>query len=294
MEGLDPGTQLAPKGAGMLAEGPLLADPSISSVLAPTLSDSGAAPQQESGRLAAKVEIASELSESVKASMFALYERYYEATNAQLFMSDLKTKDYVILLTDHEGHAKGFSTLAVFSFDFHGARRRAIFSGDTIVDHRHWGEYALSFTWIRLAGRLKAQEPTVPLYWFLIVKGHRTYRYLPAFSTSYYPTWKRPTPPEAQGLMDHLASARFGRAYDPRTGIVAFPASRGQLKPEWAVVPPDDLRKPDVRFFLERNPSYASGHELACLTELSPETLRPLPRRLFLQGLRCVTAGGGS
>jgi hypothetical protein len=277
----------------MSADRPL-ADPATSSYLAPPPFGANALPDRRPHQLTARVEAVGELTESLKISMFDLYERYYEATSHHLFVSDLASKDHVILLTDHHGALKGFSTLAVLSFELDGTRRRAIFSGDTIIDHRHWGEHALAFTWIRLIGRLKAQEPAVPLYWFLIVKGHRTYRYLPAFSTSYYPTWTRATPPDAQALMDHLASARFGRAYDPRSGVVAFPSSRGQLRPEWAAVPPEDRRKPEVRFFLGRNPGYASGHELVCLTELSSETLRPLPRRLFLQGLRCAMAGNGS
>jgi hypothetical protein len=277
----------------MCSDGPL-ADPSTASPLAPSSSPSGAAPWRTSRHLTAHVEAAGELSESLKVSMFALYERYYEATSYRRFTSDLANKDHVILLTNDQGQPKGFSTLTVFSFEFDGTRQRAIFSGDTIIDHRHWGEHGLAFTWIRLAGRIKAQEPTVPLYWFLIVKGHRTYRYLPAFSTSYYPSWQRATPSREQALMHHLAATRFGRSYDVRSGVVVFPVSRGQLRPAWAAVPPEDRRKPEVSFFLERNPGYASGHELVCLAELAPETLRPLPRRLFLQGLQCSTAGDGS
>lgn len=260
----------------MSADEPL-ADVATSSFLAP--------PSPRAPQLTARVEAVADLSESLKGELFDLYERYYEATTYRLFSSDLANKDYVVLLTDHRGEPKGFSTLAVLAFEFDGARRRAIFSGDTIIDHRHWGEHALAFTWIRLAGRLKAQEPAVPLYWFLIVKGHRTYRYLPAFSTSYYPRWTCLTPPGTQALMDHLACTRFGRAYDARSGVVVFPSSRGQLRSEWAEVPAEDRRKPEVRFFLERNPGYARGDELVCLTELSSETLRPLPRRLFQQGL---------
>src|SRR2546428_4831745 len=129
----------------------------------------GTSPSRRAHHLTARVEAVGELSETLKAELFRLYERYYDATTYRLFSSDLENKDYVVLLTDHQGETKGFSTLAVLSFEFDGTRRRAIFSGDTIIDHRHWGEHALAFTWIRLAGRLKAQEPAVPLYWFLIV-----------------------------------------------------------------------------------------------------------------------------
>jgi hypothetical protein len=237
--------------------------------------------------LTACIEPVAALADGLTASMFELYARYYDAANYRLFLSDLGNKDHVIVLLDRKRQLQGFSTLAVLSFDFEGARQRAIFSGDTIIDQRHWGEQALAFAWIRLAGRIKGQEPDVPLYWFLIVKGHRTYRYLPVFSRSYYPAWKDVTPPREQALMDRLASMRFGDSYDAASGVVSFPSSRGQLKPEWATVPPEDMRKPEVRFFLERNPGYTGGDELVCLTELCPDNLRPLARRLFLRELLC-------
>ena len=227
-----------------------------------------------------------ELPGALQDSMFALYERYYTATSRQLFLEDLHNKDWVILLTDSQERLVGFSTLAILSFEFNGMPYRAIFSGDTIIAHTHWGEPALAFSWLRFAGRLKSEQPAVPLYWFLIVKGHRTYRFLPAFSLRYYPHWQQPTPPGEQALLDHLAKRRFGDAYDSQRGLVRFPVSRGQLKSPWAVIPPDDLRKPEVRFFLERNPGYIHGDEWVCLTELHPDNLRPLARRLFLQGLQ--------
>lgn len=235
--------------------------------------------------LKAQITPIEELPDTLKASMFALYERYYEATAESVFISDLQNKDQVILLTDSQGKLQGFSTLAILFFEFDGTPSRAIFSGDTIVSSRHWGEQTLAFAWIRLAGQIKAQESALPLYWFLIVKGHRTYRYLPAFSKCFYPTWTEPTPPREQALMNQLATMRFGQHYDRERGLVCFPSSRGHLRKEWATVPPKDLRKPEVRFFLERNPGYTRGHELVCLTELHPENLRPLTRRLFLQEL---------
>ena len=43
-----------------------------------------------------------------------------------------------------------------------------------------------------------AQLPEQPLYWFLIVKGHRTYRYLSAFSVDFHPHWRTPMPPSTR------------------------------------------------------------------------------------------------
>jgi hypothetical protein len=114
---------------------------------------------------------------------------------------------------------------------------------------------------------------------------YQKYRYLPAFCRSYFPNWKELTPTREEAIMCQLARIRFGGSYDADAGVLRFAPSRGQLKGQWAGVRPEDLRRPEVRFFLERNPGYTQGHELVCLTELRPDNLRPLARRVFLQGM---------
>lgn len=235
--------------------------------------------------LSSNIELVETLDDETTRDMFALYRRYYGGTSEKLFNSDLADKAYVILVRDTQDRLQGFSTVAVTEHRFEGAPIRALYSGDTIVEERHWGQYALSFAWFRLAGAIKAAALPVPLYWFLTVKGHRTYRYLPAIFRVFYPAHDRSTPRRERELMDMLARERFGDAYDADTGLVRYPTSRGHLKSTWAEVPEKDRQRPDVLFFLERNPAYAEGHELVCLCELTPENHRPLMRRLFCAGM---------
>ena len=142
----------------------------------------------------------------------------------------------------------------------------------------------------RLAGQLRAQRD-VPLYWLLISKGYRTYRYLSLFARSYYPQHAAPTPASVQERLDALAQRKFGAAYHAATGVVRFPQSRGHLKPAWADVR-EHLRMHDVvRFFLDRNPGYAAGDELVCLTELAADNLRSFARRAFVEGLHATAEG---
>lgn len=236
-------------------------------------------------RLTASVLPARQVSGETEGRMYALFERYYSATSPAAFHADLAAKRLVILLHDERDVLRGFSTLAVDEFEYAGRRRRAVFSGDTIIHHEFWGEQALAFAWTELAGRLKAEAPDVPLYWFLISKGVRTYRYLPAMARHFYPSWKEATPPEMQCLLDFLAQARFGAAYQAGEGVIRFAQSRGQLRQPWLVVSERELERPEVRFFLQRNPRHGLGEELACLTELALENMRPLARRLFEKGL---------
>jgi len=231
------------------------------------------------------------LSPALRHAMFALYDGYYGGTHEALFNADLDEKDYVVLLLDPGGQLRGFSTLTIMRFDFDGQPRRAIFSGDTIIHRESWGEQALPHAWCRLAGRVKCEAPALPLYWFLIVKGHRTYRYLRIFSKRYFPNWRYPTPPAVQALMDRLARLRFGAAYRPELGIVQFPRSRGHLRGAWAHVPAHQRTRPEVSYFLERNPGYQTGDELVCLTELTPGNLGRHVRKAFLEGMEACAPG---
>lgn len=242
--------------------------------------------EHTSPRLLAHVERRQRLEGRTVSQMYDLYSTYYDATSLSVFEKDLGDKDWVVVLRDESGMLAGFSSLAIIDATVNGRSLRAIFSGDTIIERAHWGTQALAFSWLRFAGTIKTQAPDRPLYWFLIVKGHRTYRYLSAFSVDFYPHWQMPTPPWARAVMRQLAYTRFDEAYDSERGIVSFDRSRGHLRPMWARVEPEEAARPDVSFFLRSNPGYTQGDELVCLTELSCSNLRPLARRVFEQGLR--------
>jgi hypothetical protein len=221
----------------------------------------------------------------VSEEMFALYARYYGGANPDQFARDLDGKTHVLLMRDDAGYLQGFSTLALSTHRVAGEDIRVVFSGDTIVDHRWWARHDLAFAWLRLAGSFKADAPDRRLYWLLIVKGHRTYRYLPVFARDYHPAHDRETPAAMRRLADVLARRFFGADYDAASGLLRYPPSRGYLAPDWCEPPLKDAARPEVRFFLDRNPGYAQGHELVCLCELSPGNLKPLARRIFVDGM---------
>lgn len=222
-----------------------------------------------------------ELSIQQRNDMWALYQSCYDASSPELFLSDLSKKTEVLLLSQH-GQLVGFTTLETFPWQRGGLSLKVLYSGDTIVDPSHWGQQALAFAWIRRVGQIKHEQPQLPLYWLLIVKGHRTFKYLPTFSRTFYPHWNDRNE-ELQELADELAHEKFGRHYNPESGVVEFTRSRGQLKPTIAEPSATELRKECVRFFLAKNPHFRIGHELVCLCALEESNMKPLTRRLFRQ-----------
>jgi hypothetical protein len=212
--------------------------------------------------------------------MLQLYTSLYELPTRDQFLFDLNAKDEVLLLWCGE-ELVGFTSFECFEFAFEDRAHRIVFSGDTVVRRDHWGQQALAPAWIHRMGRLQREQSETPLIWFLVVKGHRTFRYLPAFCLHFHPHWTQDTA-DLQPLAHALARHRYGSDFDAERGVVAFPRSHGHLKPEVAHPTPEECRHPAVSFFLERNPGFLHGDELVCLFPLDPALMRPLARRLFL------------
>jgi hypothetical protein len=233
------------------------------------------------------------LDAATRAELFALYRRHFDAADAQRFAADLADKQQVLTIRDASGRLHGFSTLAQYTRHFDGAPLRVLFSGDTVMDEASWGQQTLAFAWIRLAGQIQAEDSS-PLYWLLICKGHRTYRYLPAFSLDYDPSPDRATATQRRRLMDFLASDRFGAAYDAARGVVSYAESHGHLRADLAEVPAIHAHLPEVAFFLAQNPGYRRGDELVCLCPITADALRPLARRAFLAAQREARAANTS
>jgi hypothetical protein len=219
-----------------------------------------------------------DITESDLGEIVDLYLAYYDGSNRTQIISDLEEKTEILLLYFEECLV-GFTTLQLYDFEWQDSLVQIIYSGDTVVHRAHWGQQALAFAWIANLGKLLRERPSVPLYWFVILKGHRTYKFLPAFGKSFYPHWSIDRS-DLKPLADALALDKFGGAFSPDTGIVKFDESRGRLNPEIAFPSEEEKRKESVRFFLEKNPGYVLGHELVCLCEISEENMKPLTKRI--------------
>ena len=225
-----------------------------------------------------------ELGVSEKDAMYALLAENYENVNRPCFEADLFEKDCSILLRDAQDHTlRGFSTQKVMRFHVDGQPLRAVFSGDTIIARSHWGEQELGHAWTRFVAGRRAEEPDIPLYWFLISKGYRTYLFLPLFFHQFFPRHDQVTPAREQIILDTLASTRYPECYVRESGLIVFPESHGNLNPELAEIEPRRLRNPHVRFFLSKNPGFAIGHEMACLAEISAENMRSYASRMLTE-----------
>lgn len=230
-----------------------------------------------------------DLDPAVIARLFKLFARHYDGAVADTFERDLAKKTHVIILRNCRDDICGFSTLSVDEHEMAGRRHRIFFSGDTIVDPDYWGTPLLQVSWLRLVGRL-LRDDSLPAYWLLTSKGHRTYRLLPLWFKTWFPSSRNDNAASSlKWLADSLGRSRYGQAYDATTHVITRNGAGDRLNMQLTYVPPKDARREDVRFFLEQNPGFAAGDELLCIAELTPENLTRFSRRAFAEGMETDT-----
>ena len=221
-------------------------------------------------QLAARIAAIESLTAQEREQMFGLMDRYYAGMTWDGFQADLNEKRWVILLCEGEERTIcGFSTQMILDFAIDGVPLHALFSGDTIVDRRCWGQNLLAQAWGHLALTLIGQYPSGKLYWFLISKGYKTYRFLPLYFREFYPRFDAPTPTWASAAVTLLARLKYPDTFDSAAGIIRTEPSGCRLREGVAVITQARLRDPHVKFFAERNPGHYRGEELCCIAPLN-------------------------
>ncbi len=210
--------------------------------------------------------------------MYALFQKYFQCAEKS-FRDDLNEKQLIILILEQDSQKIiGFSTVLIMEIMVENKKIHIVFSGDTIVDEKMRNDNILIKSFIQL--NLKFISKYEKLYWFLISMGYRTYRILPILFKEFWPRFDKPTPPEIKKIIDVVAQNKFGIYYNPKRGIIK-PKAENKLKPQFAMIPPAGLKNPHIKFFIEKNPGYIQGEELACITELSKKNFnKTLFRRL--------------
>jgi hypothetical protein len=222
--------------------------------------------------------------------MFALMDVVYVGVTQDAFEHDLDGKDECIVLRTPDGTLAGFSTQRFLTVEVDAARvapltgvtgtgvvsLAGVFSGDTVIHPDHWGSPAL----FQAFARRYIADDGPPRWWFVICKGHRTYRIMPTFFQTFWPNRHGATPDAATAIMETYAEALYPG--DLVNGVLAYSHPKDRLRPGVAGISERELRVPDVAFFAAADPDWAKGHDLVCLCELTPDNLRPAMRPVLL------------
>ena len=223
--------------------------------------------------VAVEIWAVSRLSENDADDMEFLYRSYYEGAEEGVFRKDLEDKDWVVLLrqsvdSSERSRVVGFSTMKFMSV----AGEDILFSGDTVVDEACRVQSGLAGAFGHVMKYL-FETGKKNVYWFLICKGARTYRFLPTFFHRYVPGENVDI--ELSAKLKTIASALYPDEYDEKSGILHFGPGKDRLKT-------DVLRRDmqSVRFRL-MNPGWSKGDELCCLAPLSMDNLNRLGHRVI-------------
>jgi len=242
---------------------------------------------RSAGRLVASTRQVSTLDAATRTAMWTLYEAFYLRVDRRSFESDLAEKDDVILLRDAgDGSVQGFTTLQVCRHLGPAGPCVIVFSGDTIIAPRYHGQTALQRAFFRYVMATVVHAWRLPVYWFLISKGVRTYLLLSRNFLAYWPRHDAATPPSMRALINELAVERFGAAYQEHLGLVRWQPPGPCLAAGVAPLDPHALSRPDVRFFLEVNPGADEGDELCCLGQVDLAMGANYLKRLTQRALR--------
>ena len=229
-------------------------------------------------RLSGRVVARSSLASGIRRAIFDLLRMHFAGVDRETFDADLAEKNFVILLEDESGVLRGFSTLLVYASCARPGVT-VVYSGDTIVERNWWGSPALPLTWLRAVRSITPSYGGREVWWLLLTSGFRTYRFLPVFFRRFCPRHADDAANGDRQMLDTLASERFGDRYESRTGIVRL-ARPQTLVPELLEVPEGRTADPDIAFFLECNPGFVRGDELACLAQIDDTNLTAAARRI--------------
>lgn len=215
-----------------------------------------------------------------KDEMFLLFNKYFINTNKNKFLDDMNEKDWIIIQRNNQ-KIVGFSTHKLIQLSVNNIERIFLFSGDTIVDKQYWLKSSLAGCFGHILLRLMKTYSNTHLYWFLISKGYRTYRFLPVYFKFFFPIFNTETPIEYANLIQAVATFKFNGNFKSQTGIISFGGLKDRLKSEMCKIPKSKINDPHVYFFLKKNPNYFLGDELACIADISKENLNEYAWRVI-------------
>jgi len=240
-------------------------------------------------KLTGQISKTSEINNSQLKQMFNLMNEYYENISWESFMSDLSEKDWVILLENSQG-VKGFSTQKLIEHNIEGKSVSVVFSGDTVIDRSCWGTMSLPLAFGKMIMSLRNHYKDKELYWFLISKGYRTYRFLPVFFNCFYPSPDNVNVEFEKRLLRQVAKNKFAGSFDPDRLIIRSNDKSQKLKPGICNITQERRKDRYVAFFEKNNPGHRNGDELACLVKCDEDNIK----QFILKRIKKETIEGAS
>jgi hypothetical protein len=202
--------------------------------------------------------------------MHKIFIQYYHNADLNNFVNDMGAKTGVIVLEDKiEKRIVGFSTWTELELVASGKKSIGIFSGDTVIEKKYWGNKALQTCFVTQLLKTKLKKPKTPIFWLLISKGYKTYLLLTNNFPKHYPSHDKNNI-RLEAVVDEYCQKLYPSAYNETHRLLDFGGEYQHLKDDVAAITKDMTEgHPDIRHFEMLNPSWRQGTELPCVGEVS-------------------------
>jgi hypothetical protein len=192
-------------------------------------------------------------------------------------------KTGVIILQDKkENRIVGFSTWTEIEIMAAGKKALGVFSGDTVVEKKYWGNRELQKSFAKLLLKTKIRKPNTSVFWLLISKGYKTYLLLTNNFPKHYPRHDKNNI-KLESIVDNYCQQLYPSAYNTTHRLLDFGDEYQHLKGDVAAITQDMTEShPDIKHFELLNPSWRQGTELPCVGEVSVDMFWQFIRKNIL------------
>ena len=199
-------------------------------------------------------------------SMICLMKESYEGITKYDFTNDLKNKQFCLLIEDKDCVC-GFTTIETFQMHWKKSIIDVVFSGDTVIKKEYRNTNIL---WLSFGKWMLTYSKNKDLYWFLISKSYRTYRYLTQNFNHFFPSISAQDS-NLKGIATALAKTKYPNQYSEKENVIKSDARKQYLK---ITEQPKIKFSKQESFYYNLNPGYVNGDELVCVVPYSQENLK--------------------
>ncbi len=206
--------------------------------------------------------------------------RYFEGA----LEASLRTKQEVILLRDQAGSLVGIGGVEMFDLTVNGRTVTVIHAGNAAFADETRGQSHVQRLGFRYFLRAKGAHPLRPVYLAYTTFSWRSYLMLTRNFGVSWPRADAVMQEEVAALYELVGRRLMGERFESASGLTRNLERR--LRPEIAALPARLEQDVDARFFVQRNPGYASGDVVLCLAPLDAGNWWSVARRALRRSKR--------
>lgn len=238
--------------------------------------------------MGSKVEIIFEKPNSLESESLKKVVRFmqgYSNDGDDEIVESLRDCDRLILYRDkNSGEICGTTRLRVVDLEAGGKACRALITMSVVIAEEYRGQNLTQRAGLKSFLRFGLWTLR-RVYWFSLMSGFRAYLLAARYMPNTWPHRNREMSSTEERVYTALLEDQFGHLWDADRGVTR--RYSGSMKPEQLQVPSKvRQRDPDVKFFCEQNPGYASGEGLPVLVRLRVVNFIVMFFRILIRSFR--------